>query len=89
MKKEIRVLPSTVRIEKIELLDFLGDLPEILSSVPELSGVRATGVSLAHPRGSISLSLISPEAFALSCPDPETMDRLVEAIKKYYTSGTK
>lgn len=83
-KEKIKVLPSTVRIEKINLLDFLKDLPEIIKSVPELSGAYASSVSLYHPRGSISMGYVSPEAFNLSCADPEILDKFIEAMKKYY-----
>jgi hypothetical protein len=86
---KIKVLPSTVRIEKIDLLEFLGDLPEIIKSVPELSEIRATSVSLSHPRGSISMGYVSQGAFNLSCGDPEILDKLVEAMKKFYESKTK
>lgn len=83
-REKVKVLPSTVRVEKINLMDFLKDLSEIIKSVPELSGVYASSVSLYHPRGSISMGYVSPEAFNLSCADPEILEKLIEAMKKYY-----
>jgi len=89
MKRMIRVLPTTVRVENIDLLDFLGDLSKILKSVPELSDSRASGVSISNPRGTISMSYVSPNVFNLSGPDPEILEKLVEAMKKYYESKTE
>ena len=82
--KKIKVLPATVRVENIDLLDFLKDLQEILQGIPELGTVRASGVSLSTSKGTISMSYASPHVFNLSGPNPETLGTLVEAIKKYY-----
>jgi hypothetical protein len=89
MKKKIRVLPATVRVENVDLLEFLSDLPEILSSIPELSGSRASGVSLSTPKGTINMSFVSPGIFNLSGPNPEVLDALIEALKKYYEGKTE
>lgn len=89
MKKKIRVLPATVRVENIDLLDFAKDVSEILESVPELSGARASGLSLSTPKGTINMSFVSPNVFNLSGPNPEILDKLVEAIKKHYESKTE
>lgn len=87
VKKKIKVLPATVRIENIDLLKFLADLPEILTYVPELSGTRASNVGLSTPKGTISMSHAGPDIFNMSGPTPEILDLLVEAIKKHYGSS--
>lgn len=89
MKRQIKVLPATVRVENIELLDFLKDLPEVLKRVPELEGTRANGVTLISPKGNISMSYAAPETFNLSGPSPGILQKLVEAIKKHYEGKTQ
>lgn len=89
MKRQIKVLPATVRVENIELLDFLKDLPEVLKNVPELEGIRANGATLVSSKGNISMSYVSPNTFNMSGPSPEILGRLVEAIKKHYESKTQ
>ena len=87
-KKKIRVLPATVRIENIDLLEFLKDISEILRSITELSGTRAHNVTLTTPKGTISMSVAGPDVFNLSGPNLEILGVLVEAIKKHYESRT-
>ena len=89
MKKKIRVLPATVRIENIDLLEFSKDLQGILESVPELRGTRAASISLTTPKGTISMSYAAPDQFNLSGPSPAILDELVEAIKKHYETKTQ
>ena len=87
MEKKIRILPSAVRVEKISLLEFLEDLPQIIKSTPNLNEVRASNLTLSHPKGSISMSTVAEEAFTISA-DPDVLDKLVEAAKKYYEKKT-
>ena len=84
MGKKIKVLPTTVRIENIELLDFLKDLPEVLKNIPELADIRANAVTLVSSKANISMSYVSPDSFNMSGPSPEILQRFVEAIEAYY-----
>lgn len=89
MEKRIRVLPATVRVENIDLLDFLKDVPKIFKSVPELGEVRASSLNLATTKGTVSFGYVKKDAFNMSGPSPEILDKLVEAIKKHYEPGPK
>jgi len=84
MRREIKVLPGTVRVENIDLIEFMKDLSEILKNVPELEGVRANGVNLVSPRGNVSMSWVTKEAFNMTGSNPEILEKLIEAMKKYY-----
>ena len=87
MGKEVKVLPTTVRVQNIDLLDFLKDLREILNSIDAgLGEVRASGLSITTSKGTISFSYAARDSFNILCSDPETLDKLIEAIKKYYES---
>ena len=83
MEKKIKILPAAVKVEKISLLEFLGDLPEIIKSAPDLSGTKASTITLSHPKGSISMSSVAEDAFTISA-DPDVLSKLVDAAKRYY-----
>ena len=78
-----------MRVENIDLLDFMKDLPEILKNVPELEGVRANGVTLVSPKGNVNMSWVAQDVFNMSGPNPEILEKLVEAMKKHYQSKTQ
>ena len=85
MTKQVRILPTTIRIENISLLDFLQDLPEVLKNVPELADIRANTVTLlSQKEGIINMSYTSEDSFNLSGLRPEVLDKVVEAIRRYY-----
>ena len=77
-----------MRVEKIALLDFLKDLPEIVESIPELDKVQASGISLTSPRGNISMSRTTDDSFNMSCNEPLLLEKLTEAMKRFFEKKT-
>lgn len=86
MEEGFKVIPSTVRIENLDLLELLRDLSEIVKSDPDLQEVRAVNVTIRVPKGAISMGFVAPGVFNLSCPHPETLNMLLQAMKRFYSS---
>lgn len=85
MSEKIRIVPTTVRIEKVRLIDFLSDMREIIKGIEELANGTPTGVNFRlATKGSMNIALVGADTFNISCSDPETLDKLVEAAKKFY-----
>lgn len=87
MERNIVILPTTVRVQKVDLLKFLKDLPEILESIDTgLGEIRVSGLSIATSKGTISFSYATKDSFNISSSDPEVLDKLIKAIERHYES---
>ena len=88
MNDKVKILPSNVRVDNLDIMEFVSKLPEIVKHAPELEGTRLSSASFYHPKGSISIGWAAERSFTLSAP-PEVLNPLLEAIKKFYQAEGK
>ena len=86
-KKKPEILTSAARIQDISLNQFMDDISEIIKSDPALTGLSPYSVTLRNRQGqTISLGYVSDNAFNVSCSDPNLLNMLLEATRKFYES---
>ena len=84
LKGRVKVLPTTVRVSGIKMINFIQTLPEILKKMPELGDIRGSNLSLNFPNASLNMAWASEESFNISCNDPEILDVLIQKIENLY-----
>lgn len=86
MSKEIEITPSTVRVNKVSIDQFMSDMREIIDLDPELRRANVSSAVLAVPGGTINLGRAGDDSFNVSTSVPPMLERLIAAMKKFYKS---